>query len=82
MCSTEEIMFPFFHRFKNRYSVSISVTISLGEYNMLKVSQYAPTFEMAKNLLITNLKTFRHGDYGIKIDSFINNLFGRDFDGS
>lgn len=77
-------MFSFFRRFKNRYSASISVTISLGDYNMVKVSQYAPNYQSAKDLLITNLQTLGiEGDsYSLIIKQFVYRLFGRDFDGN
>jgi hypothetical protein len=73
-----KIKIPRFWRFfKWGYSSSISVTISLGNYNMLRVSQTAPNFNIAKQLLIESIEqNLNRGIYDSVIQSFMAEMFG------
>jgi hypothetical protein len=75
-------MITFFQRFRWKYSSSITITISLENYESIKISQFAPDFHSARDILISNLKTIglKDSETKSKVDNMLYRLFGRDYD--
>ena len=57
----------------------IEATISVGNYEMIRVRQTAPAFEEARDLLIAELKTLGVGNRSTreKVEAYIERIFGR-----
>lgn len=73
----------FWRFFKRGYSSTISVTINLGDFSMLKISQTAPRYENTLNLLIESLRdigidklTGNEGEVREKVKKYAHEVFG------
>ena len=73
----------FWRFFKRGYSSTISITVNLGNFNMVKISQTAPNYQNALGLLIDSckelcidVKTKSPTPARIEIENYIHEVFG------
>ena len=73
----------FWRFFKRGYSSTVGITVNLGNFNMLKISQTAPNYQNALGLLIDSCKelgidaiTKEKTSCRDEIEKYIHEVFG------